>query len=73
MLLTINLMMKRDEAKLNEWMFFLTGGVGLDNPHPNPARWLPQLSWDEVCRADQIPSFQVTLRQTTNCYKLNRL
>ncbi|KAI4465685.1 dynein axonemal heavy chain 7-related [Holotrichia oblita] len=57
LLLTINLMKDRGEIDLPEWMFLLTGGVGLDNPHKNPTDWLIQLSWDELCRLSECPAF----------------
>lgn len=39
-------------------MFFLTGGVGLDNPHKKPAEWIPRRTWDEICRLNDEPSFK---------------
>lgn len=40
-------------------MFFLTGGIGLQNKDPNPdPSWLTDKSWDEVCRMSNLPSFK---------------
>ncbi|KAL1123751.1 hypothetical protein AAG570_001524 [Ranatra chinensis] len=58
LLLAVNLMFSHNELDQSEWMFLLTGGVGLDNPYPNPApSWLPAMSWDEFCRCDELLAF----------------
>ncbi|XP_030830748.1 dynein heavy chain 7, axonemal isoform X1 [Strongylocentrotus purpuratus] len=56
-ILNTNLLKHTGEVKDEEWRFLLTGGVGLDNPHSNPTSWLPSASWDEICRADEMPNF----------------
>ena len=62
MLLAVNLLRAGGELDEAEWLFLLTGGVGLDNPHTNPAPWLPTRNWDELCRLAQLPVFTVRLR-----------
>jgi len=43
----------------NVWRFFLTGGVALENPFPNPAPdWLQDKAWSEVVRASNLPNLK---------------
>uniref|UniRef100_A0A8D2NKF8 Dynein axonemal heavy chain 12 n=1 Tax=Zonotrichia albicollis TaxID=44394 RepID=A0A8D2NKF8_ZONAL len=50
-LLCCNLLMANKEIEHQEFMFLLTGGVGLKNEHKNPdPSWLSDKSWDELCR-----------------------
>ncbi|KAK5646414.1 hypothetical protein RI129_004878 [Pyrocoelia pectoralis] len=57
LILSINLLKSRNAVDIGEWMFLLTGGVGLDNPNKNPCNWLVTKSWDELCRLDEYSSF----------------
>uniref|UniRef100_A0A8B9LEL4 Dynein axonemal heavy chain 12 n=1 Tax=Astyanax mexicanus TaxID=7994 RepID=A0A8B9LEL4_ASTMX len=57
-LLCSNLLAKK-EIEYAEFMFLLTGGVGLQNNVPNPdPNWLQDKSWDEICRASDLPGLQ---------------
>lgn len=45
----------KKEIKYGDFMFLLTGGVGLQNTIPNPQpSWLQDKSWDEICRANEL-------------------
>lgn len=47
----------KNEIKKNEFKFFLTGGIGLENTISKPASWLLDKSWDELCRLSDIKAF----------------
>jgi dynein heavy chain len=58
-LLCCNLLQAKNELNRSEFMFFLTGGVGLENKIPNPApEWLSDKSWDEICRMCDMDGFK---------------
>ena len=42
-----------------EFVFLLTGGVGLENKRKNPdSSWLSEKSWDEICRLGEMKAFE---------------
>ncbi|KAM9785999.1 dynein axonemal heavy chain 12-like [Neosynchiropus ocellatus] len=55
-LLCCNLLLAKNNIDYGDLMFFLTGGVGLQNTLANPdPSWLQEKSWDEICRASDLP------------------
>ncbi|KER25823.1 hypothetical protein T265_06797 [Opisthorchis viverrini] len=59
LVLCAKLLMSRGELEMSEFLFFLTGGVGLENKLANPAsNWLSDKSWDEICRLSSLKSFK---------------
>ncbi|XP_071374585.1 dynein axonemal heavy chain 12 [Centroberyx affinis] len=58
-LLCCNLLLAKKEIDYADFMFLLTGGVGLQNTTANPdPTWLQDKSWDEICRASELPGLQ---------------
>ncbi|XP_041084991.1 dynein heavy chain 3, axonemal-like [Polyodon spathula] len=57
LLLTVGIMTGKGNMNDQLWRFLLTGGVALENPHPNPAPdWLSDKSWSEIVRASSMES-----------------
>ncbi|XP_040850987.1 dynein heavy chain 12, axonemal [Ochotona curzoniae] len=58
-LLCANLLLAKKEIEYQELMFLLTGGVSLRNAEKNPdPTWLPDKSWEEICRVSELPAFR---------------
>ncbi|EDW55574.1 GM17246 [Drosophila sechellia] len=58
LILNINMMKHDNRIDNAEWMFLLTGGVGLENPYKNPTTWLGVQNWDELCRLTNLANFK---------------
>lgn len=58
-ILCIGILKGKGEVDEDTWRFLLTGGVALENPHPNPfPQWLSDKSWGEIVRASDLPRFK---------------
>jgi dynein heavy chain, axonemal len=58
-LLCIGIMKGKNEIDLNEWMFLLTGGIGVEQNLPaNPdPKWISDKAWGEIYRFSGLPAF----------------
>jgi dynein heavy chain len=66
------LFISRSEGKLDkdEFMFFLTGGVHLQNDIPTPdTSWVTEKMWDEICHLDSLPSFSGDIYKYTCTFR----
>jgi dynein heavy chain len=59
LILLVNLLNKEGHMSSSEWIFFLTGSIDLENPYPNPAKWLSVKSWNEICHLNNLIGFEV--------------
>ncbi|KAM6176988.1 dynein axonemal heavy chain 12 [Erethizon dorsatum] len=67
-LLCANLLLARKEIEYQELMFLLTGGVSLKSAEKNPdPTWLPDKSWEEICRASEFPAFKGFRKHFCDC------
>ncbi|XP_061837093.1 dynein axonemal heavy chain 12-like [Nerophis lumbriciformis] len=58
-LLCCNLLLEKQEIEYTDLIFLMTGGVGLQNTIANPdPSWLQDKSWDEICRANELPALK---------------
>ncbi|VVC27190.1 Hypothetical protein CINCED_3A023641 [Cinara cedri] len=70
LIMAINL---SDKINKDEWIFFITGGISLDNPLKNPIGWLTDKSWNELCKLDDFPKFKgirMDFESNTNAWKV---
>ncbi|CAB3257079.1 unnamed protein product [Arctia plantaginis] len=51
------MMLSVDEMEPEEHLFLITGGIAVENPLKKPVEWLPDKSWDELCRINDLPTF----------------
>uniref|UniRef100_A0A2C9JD05 AAA+ ATPase domain-containing protein n=1 Tax=Biomphalaria glabrata TaxID=6526 RepID=A0A2C9JD05_BIOGL len=58
-ILCSNILRSHEELEHADFLFFLTGGVALENKIPNPApKWLMDNGWDEICRLSKLKDFK---------------
>merc|ERR1711871_1914274 len=58
-LLTVRIMGGKGEIDSTEWFYLLTGGMGMENIHPNPAPdWLSSKNWDAVCKLSELEKYK---------------
>ncbi|KAM3963287.1 dynein heavy chain at 62B [Aphomia sociella] len=52
------MMLSTEEMNRDEYLFLITGGIAVENLLKKPVEWLPDKSWDEICRINDLPAFK---------------
>ncbi|KAL4712586.1 hypothetical protein ACJJTC_007181 [Scirpophaga incertulas] len=52
------MMLSTGEMNHDEYIFLITGGIAVENPYKKSLDWLPDKSWDEICRLSDLPAFE---------------
>uniref|UniRef100_A0A1A9VAK8 Dynein heavy chain ATP-binding dynein motor region domain-containing protein n=1 Tax=Glossina austeni TaxID=7395 RepID=A0A1A9VAK8_GLOAU len=62
LVMCLGILVSRGKVNKMHLLFFLTGGVGLQNIPPNPApAWLPEKAWTQVVLASNLEGLDSTL------------
>lgn len=51
------MMLSTGEMNAEEHIFLITGGIAIENPFKKEAEWLPDKSWDEICRISDLHTY----------------
>lgn len=51
------MMLSTGEMNPEEHLFLITGGIAVENHLKKPVDWLPDRSWDEICRLNDLSAF----------------
>ncbi|KAJ1515292.1 Dynein heavy chain 7, axonemal [Coelomomyces lativittatus] len=59
-MLTVTIMKAENNLNMDEWNFFLSGGMGVDhNPQPNPdPSWISESIWTDLSKLKRLPGFE---------------
>lgn len=51
------MLLSTGDINIDEHIFLITGGIAIENPIKKPVEWLPDKSWDEICRISDLPNY----------------
>ncbi|CAB3257081.1 unnamed protein product [Arctia plantaginis] len=50
----------------DEYLFLIMGGICVQNPNKKPFEWLSDKSWDEICRLNDLPTYNGFMNDFVN-------
>ncbi|XP_052747070.1 dynein axonemal heavy chain 12 [Bicyclus anynana] len=51
------MMLSTGEMSHDEYLFLITGGIAVENIYKKPIDWIPDKGWDEICRLNDLPTY----------------